>query len=198
MKARAPSPAGSWMRSSAVSTRAAAVTAPLSRSRAKARNGLNIGSASHHVLHRFGKLLKREGFGQESEILLALEIFLEGVLSIARNEDDLGCNPALAQFLEQRRPIHFRHDNVGNHQADLIALLREGSERGIARVCFEHCITARGKRTRSEGAHRILVLDEKHGALAGMVGALERRALALDFLRCRSLLNMARQIDAEY
>ena len=40
-------------------------------------------SASHGLFHGLGQLFQREGLGQEGEVLLALEILLEGILGIA-------------------------------------------------------------------------------------------------------------------
>ena len=72
---------------------------------------------------------------------------------------------ALAQLLEQRRPVHLRHHHVGHHEIDLAAVLVEHLDRLDAVAGLEHRIAARGEPARVERAQALLVLDQQDGAL---------------------------------
>ena len=54
----------------------------------------------------------------------------------------LSVGVALAQFLEQRRSIHFRHHYVGNDEIDIAAMLLELLDRLDAIAGFDHPVAA--------------------------------------------------------
>src|SRR6266511_5611291 len=102
--------------------------------------------AAHDVFYCFGELLEREGLGQEMKVLLAFEILLESILGIARDEDDLGSDAAPAQFLEQRRPVHFGHHHIGKNEIELAVPLPRDLERALAGIGLEDGVAAGSKR----------------------------------------------------
>ena len=78
---------------------------------------------------------------------------------------------ALAQLLQQRRPVHLRHDDVGHHEIDLAAVALELLQRLDAVAGLDHRIAARRESAGIEHAQPLLVLDQQDGALAGEIGA---------------------------
>jgi hypothetical protein len=122
------------------------------------------------AFYRFDQLLQTEGLRQKAEILSFGQVFSERVLGVARYENDLGLDPALAQFAEHGWAIHFRHDDVGNDKIDLSAVLFDDLQRLAARGRLQHGIAARGKSPRSESPDRLLVLDEEDRAMASEIG----------------------------
>ena len=58
-------------------------------------------------------------------------------------EDDLELRIALAQLLEQRRAVHFRHHHVGDDEIDHAAVLLQHLDRLDAIAGLEHRIAAR-------------------------------------------------------
>src|SRR3954462_14007400 len=75
-------------------------------------------SRRHRLLHGLDELLEAEGFGEKVEVLAIGQVLLEGVLGVARHEDDLQVRVALAQLAQQRRAVHLRHDHVRDHEVD--------------------------------------------------------------------------------
>jgi hypothetical protein len=107
----------------------------------------------HRLLDRLGELLEAERLGQEGEVGLALEVAGERVLGIAGNEHDLGGDAALAQLLEQRRPVHHRHHHVGHDQVDLLPSSTSSSAARRFRP-RARCSRARPARARQRSAPR--------------------------------------------
>src|ERR1700731_2536235 len=127
------------------------------------------------AFHRFDQLLKTEGFRQKAEILSFGQVFGEGVLGIARHENDLGLDPAFAQFAEHGWAIHLRHDDVGNDKIDFSAVLFDDLQRIAARGRLQYGVAARGKSPRSESPDRLFVLDEEDRAMASEIGGRRGR-----------------------
>ena len=93
--------------------------------RARFRGGGLAGSRlpPERLLDRDGELLERERLGQEVEVLAVGQVLLEGLLGIARDEDDLELRPGLAELAQERRPVELRHHHVGDDEVDLAACL---------------------------------------------------------------------------
>ena len=130
------------------------------------------------ALHGFDQLLQTEGLRQKAKILALGQVFGEGILGIAGHENDLGLDTASAQFAEHGRAIHLRHDDVGNDEIDLAAILFDDLQRVQARGRLQHCVAARGESAGAERPDRLLVLDEEDRAVAGEIGGRRVRLLS--------------------
>ena len=81
---------------------------------------------------------------------------------------------AAAQFAQQGRSVHLRHDHVGHHEIDPAVDFLQHIDRLDAVAGFEHGIAARRQAAGVERAQAFLVLDQKDGALAGEIGVGRR------------------------
>src|ERR1700693_480011 len=59
--------------------------------------------AADHLFHLAGELFQTEGFGEEVDFAVAVEALAEGVLGIARDENDLHVGMQFAHLADQRR-----------------------------------------------------------------------------------------------
>src|ERR1700722_4552797 len=81
------------------------------------------GSSIHEALDGLDELLERERLRQEHEVLTLREITRECIVCVAGDENDLGGQPAFAQFRQHGRAVHFRHDDVRNDEVNWFACL---------------------------------------------------------------------------
>ena len=95
------------------------------------------------------------------------------------------CRVALAQFAEQRRPVHLRHHHVGDDEVDLAVMLVAStmSSASTARRRLEHRVAARrparGRRRRAPRPRPRPAGCALAGEVGGrLLGALPRRASA--------------------
>src|SRR5690606_27202462 len=82
-----------------------------------------------HLAHRGGELLERERLRQKAEVRAFRQVTRKCVLGKARDEDELHVRIALADLAQQRRAVHFRHDDVGDDHVHLAFELVENVER---------------------------------------------------------------------
>ena len=75
---------------------------------------------------------------------------------------------APAQLLEQRRPVHFRHDHVRHHQVD-VSVLVESLDRLDTVAGFQHRVAARREPSCVQRPQAVLIFDEQDRALPGQV-----------------------------
>src|SRR3546814_19321896 len=96
-------------------------------------------------------LLKAERLGEKMNVGKALELLSERTFGVAGNADDLDLRALLPEFADQRRPVHARHDDVGNHHIDPLRRSIENLQRHVARRSDERRV---GKACVSTGRYR--------------------------------------------
>src|ERR1700731_5212745 len=99
-------------------------------------------SACHGLFHRRHQLLQGERLRQKPELRPIRQALFESIFRVTRDENDLDIGIAFAELLHQCRPIHFRHDHIGNNKVDLAALSFELFQRLEAVARLNHSISA--------------------------------------------------------
>src|SRR5579859_558254 len=155
---------------------------------------------AHDFLHLEGKLLEREGLGEEMDVGIVADALAKGILGVARDEDDLHVGSGLAHLLDQGWTVHARHHHVGDDEMDRFRLGLDDLQRRLAALRLEHGVALVPERPGAEQADRILVLDQQDGAGAGQVARCRHfeRIEQRRRLRLALLALMLRQIEREF
>src|ERR1700724_1045775 len=99
-------------------------------------------AACHGFFRRRHQLLQGERLRQKPELRPIRQALFESIFCVTRDENDLDIGIAFAELLHQCRPIHFRHDNIGNKKVHLAALSFEVLQRLEAVARLNHSISA--------------------------------------------------------
>src|SRR5215471_4368169 len=130
-------------------------------------------SSHQSFLHGVDQLLERKGLWQKCGLFaISWHVLLECVLGVAGNENDLQARIATAQFSQQRRSVHFRHDHVGDNQIYFAIRFLQHFDSLDTVAGFENGVAARSEPARVELTQALLILDQKDCALSSEVDAV--------------------------
>lgn len=107
--------------------------------------------------------------GEEVERAFGAIVVDKYILCIARNENDFYIRELRKDFINHGGAVHAGHDDVGDDQIDLVAMLLHLRDAHIAAIGFQYGIAFIGEGAGGKNAHWRFIFHQQNGSCARQI-----------------------------